>query len=353
MDTTMTIRALEPLITLKGHTDPIISIDYAQNCFLGQHFLASGSGSHIFNPRIENNKKKLTLSFCVIRFVVSLKEDNTCRIWDLKLNKVIKAIKGLSEPVMLFSFKVVLKHVYTYDLRTKDIILTEPVRRYEFSNDEINSIDVSDNDKFLATADDEGAVHIIDLCSHKIFKKTTKKHSNICMSVKFRPKKSWDVWSGGMDSYLFEWDFSRGSPKHVYDMSMYERYISDDGKWIAAGLGDSTLQVLSSLQQKSSSLQDVVLSGGHNAMVNCLSFVATSNSHQKDRQIHLVSGSPNSRFCLWSFNDTFPLSESLKPTIYQLDKSVGKLNHLIGYELNGNLYIVAAGTGALCIYTLQ
>lgn len=60
------------------------------------------------------------------------------------------------------------------------------------------------------------------------------------MSVKFRVKKSWEgkvqnitktrlsffnneyiVWSGGMDSKLYEWDFSRGLPTNIYDMSKY------------------------------------------------------------------------------------------------------------------------------------
>lgn len=27
------------------------------------------------------------------------------------------------------------------------------------------------------------------------------------------------VWSGGMDSKLYEWDFSRGLPTNIYDMS--------------------------------------------------------------------------------------------------------------------------------------
>lgn len=27
------------------------------------------------------------------------------------------------------------------------------------------------------------------------------------------------VWSGGMDSKLYEWDFSRGAPVNIHDMS--------------------------------------------------------------------------------------------------------------------------------------
>lgn len=39
------------------------------------------------------------------------------------------------------------------------------------------------------------------------------------MSAKFRAKKTWEVWSGGMDSKVYEWDFSRGLPTNIYDMS--------------------------------------------------------------------------------------------------------------------------------------
>lgn len=41
------------------------------------------------------------------------------------------------------------------------------------------------------------------------------------MSAKFRAKKTWEVWSGGMDSKVYEWDFSRGLPTNIYDMSKF------------------------------------------------------------------------------------------------------------------------------------
>lgn len=110
-----------------------------------------------------------------------------------------------------------------------------------------------------------------------------------------------------MDSKLYEWDFSRGLPTKIYDMSkymlffnlakelLYEKFIyieakepsaaqmfnppfvykvatSPDGEWIAASLGDSTIQLLSppNKKQKKFDLKEVRLEDGHNSMVNCL-----------------------------------------------------------------------------------
>lgn len=105
-----------------------------------------------------------------------------------------------------------------------------------------------------------------------------------------------------MDSKLYEWDFARGLPTNIYDMSkswditqfwfvnhevdakepttaqmfnppfVYKIATSPDGEWIAASLGDSTIQLLSppNKKQKRFELKEVRLQDGHNSMVNCL-----------------------------------------------------------------------------------
>ncbi|KAI7898169.1 WD40-repeat-containing domain protein [Cokeromyces recurvatus] len=329
----MSIKHITPLFELKGHHGPIITVDYADTSFLGNHILATGS------------------------------DDNTCRIWDLNSKRVIKGIKNLNEPVtsVKFAKKSSLpflylssgRNIHTYDLRAEGIILTEPAQSYQFSKDEINSIDINDNNTFLASVDDEGVLNIIDLGSHKIYKKTTKKHSNICMSVKFRARKPWEVWSGGMDSQVYEWDFSRGSPTHIYNMTpkepsstqmfnppfVYALDISPDGEWIAAGLGDTTIQLLSppNKKQKKYNLQEIRLENGHNAMVNCLSFLTNSN-----KELRLLTGSSNSRITVWNPTSTDKNQAILN--MYQLDNSIGKLNAFKAYELDHQIHIAAAGT---------
>ncbi|KAI8356180.1 WD40-repeat-containing domain protein [Blakeslea trispora] len=333
------MQVLEPTIELKGHKGSVISLEYSKDSILGDHVLASGS------------------------------EDNTCRIWDLKSTRVIKGIKGFNEPVTSIKFarKSSLPLVYiasgtkvhTFDLRNEGILLTEPIQTYAFSNDEINQIDIHESNKFLATADDEGVVHVIDLSTHKIYKKTAKKHSSICMTVKFRPKKSWEVWSGGMDSKVYAWDFSRGLPTDIYDMSnkepsakqmfnppfVHSMAVSSSGDWIAAGLGDTSIQLLSppNKKQKKFELQEKRLEDGHNTLVNCLSFASTT---------HLLSGSANGRVTLWNM-------DTLERTTVTLNSSFGKLNSLCALDTDDRLQFAAAGTsqfdqsGALSIFTIK
>ncbi|CEP13338.1 hypothetical protein [Parasitella parasitica] len=332
----MSITNINPLHDLKGHQASITAVEYSEKSFLGHHLLVSGS------------------------------DDKTCRIWDLESKKVLKGIKNLADPVTSIKFaKKNQPYIYlssgtkvlVYDLGNEGIIITDPIRTYDFSNDEINSIDVSDNNKFLATADDEGIVNIIDLGTHNIYKKTLVKHSNICMSVKFRAKQSWQLWSGGMDSKLYEWDFSRGIPTNIYDTNskepssaqmfnppfVYEIATSHTGEWIAAGLGDGTVRLLapSSKKQKKQS-REISLENGHNFMVNSVSFLT------KEKPL-LISGSANGRVTVWDHeNDTHPIV-----SMFQLDAKLGKLNSLTAFERDGALCIAAAGTGALHIYQLD
>ncbi|KAG1146991.1 hypothetical protein G6F37_004415 [Rhizopus arrhizus] len=292
---------IEPLHELKGHKGPVLTLDYSRISCIGEHVLASGS------------------------------EDNTCRIWDLRSNKAIKGINNLNEPVtsVKFAKKANLPLLYLSSG---------------------NKIDLNESNKFLATADDEGCVNIIDLSSDKIYKKTTKKHQTICMAAKFRPKKSWDVWSGGMDSKVYEWDFSRGSVTNIYDMNaeepsaaqmfnppfVYSLAISTDGKWIASSLGDSTIQLISPPSKKSKTIKKVRLMNGHNSMVNCLSFIEPNK---------LLSGAANGKLAVWSDFDNSTTS-TIDPTqSFQLKGNIHRFNWLETYEMDEKVYIAAAGVG--------
>ncbi|KAG2199664.1 hypothetical protein INT47_005189 [Mucor saturninus] len=340
----MSIKSITPLFDLKGHEASVLAVEYAKTSLLGEHILASGS------------------------------EDNTCRLWDIRSQQAVRKI-SLSEPVTSIKFgkksgssSLYLSSgtkVHTFDLRSEGASFAQPIQTYEFSNDEINSIDVNENNKYLATADDDGVVNVIDLGSHKIHKKSSKKHNNICMSVSFRAKKSWEVWSGGMDSKLYEWDFSRGLPTNIYDMNskepttaqmfnppfVYKVATSPDGEWIAASLGDSTIQLLSppNKKQKRFELKEIRLSDGHNSMVNCLSFLTGTKN-----ELNLISGAANGRVAIWNPSSKTPIQQ-----MYKLDDAIGKVNDLEAYMFGDHVQIAVAGTGesgdlgALKVYHLQ
>ena len=64
--------------------------------------------------------------------------------------------------------------------------------------EEINCVAVSEDGAFLAVADDSGAVRVLDLAEGKVCR-TLRRHTNICSSVAFRPKRPGSLLSAGLD----------------------------------------------------------------------------------------------------------------------------------------------------------
>ncbi|KAI8062177.1 WD40-repeat-containing domain protein [Gongronella butleri] len=327
---------LAPLAQLKGHTAPVLCLAHQKDTTLGQNILASGA------------------------------EDNTCRLWDMRTQRVAKGIKGLADPVTSIAFgpaDTALLYlssgtkVLTYDLRQPGIILTEAQCEYNFSSDEINSIDINKKHTFLATGDDEGAVNIVDLATHKLFKKQIKSHDTICMAVKFSPRKAWEVWSGGSDSKMIQRDFSKGRPLEVFGMAdlaatseqmfnppfVYTMDTSADGDWLAAGLGDASIQLFRLTDGKRRPLAKPDpchrLQDGHSYMVNCLSFVPKES---KDDTTRLISGSANGSLALWTFKEDVPALH----VQHQLDPaSMTRLNAVMALPTGDNDTLTCAAAG--------
>ncbi|KAI8376254.1 WD40-repeat-containing domain protein [Radiomyces spectabilis] len=319
---------------LKGHQASVCCIEYARQSFLGDHVLASGS------------------------------EDATCRIWDLRSGKVIKGIHNLKEAVgsVAFANKPDLPHFYLasgnqihiYDLRNTAMILTTSERQYEFSGDEINSIDMHPKKNFLASGDDCGEVKVVDLDNHKIYKQIKKKHQSICMAVKFRSRKPWEVWSGGLDSKVYKWDFSRGTPMDVYDMAsepvkaqmfnppfVYSLETSPDDAWIAAGSGDASIHLISNTRNRDAPTQ-LILENGHTTMVTALAFLEPTEEYP----VRLISGSANASLAYWQISSAQISGAPIIAKPLQLDPTMTKLNSLQVYELDNQAYIAAAGVGS-------
>ncbi|ORX57412.1 WD40 repeat-like protein [Hesseltinella vesiculosa] len=340
---------LTPSQQLKGHTAPVLCLAHQKESCLGPSVLASGA------------------------------EDNTCRLWDLRTHRAVKGIKNLDDPVTSIAFPspdtplLYLSSgtkVLTYDLRQPGMILTEALREYNFSNDEINAIAINKKNSFLATADDEGDVHIVDLSTHKLYKKQIKSHSSICMSVKFHPRKAWEVWSGGSDSKVIHRDFSKGRPLDIFNMAdiapssnqmfnppfVYALDVSPHGDWLAAGLGDASIQLVQLTDQKYRALPNAELGprllDGHSYMVSCLSFFASNDNDEP----FLLSGSANGSLALWDLKDatlqhTFemdPASMTRLNAVLALPGTSGEQQQCVAAGVLG-----AQGTqGALNVYNL-
>ncbi|KAI3456126.1 hypothetical protein Pfo_012789 [Paulownia fortunei] len=88
---------------------------------------------------------------------------------------------------------------------------------YNYNKDEINQIACHPKSSFLAAADDAGDVKIIDVHQRCLYKTLRAGHKSICSSVQFLPWRSWEVITGGLDSKLVMWDFSKGRPNKIVD----------------------------------------------------------------------------------------------------------------------------------------
>ncbi|KAF9434887.1 WD repeat-containing protein 53 [Entomortierella beljakovae] len=199
-------------------------------------------------------------------------EDRTCRIWDIRTNRVHKALTGFKSSVMTTSFTPADSHtiyvgsgntVFTYDLRMESLILdtTQATKLYEGAEDEINQIQVNHKASYLATCDDAGDVRVLDLKQHKWMRKLQRNHENIAMTVQFVPKKELQALSGGMDKLVVAWDFYKGraiqhietdtaqsdnaNAKQLFNPPfVHSIAIHPVGTRAAIGLGDGSVQFI-------------------------------------------------------------------------------------------------------------
>nr|XP_016511296.1 PREDICTED: WD repeat-containing protein 53 [Nicotiana tabacum] len=88
---------------------------------------------------------------------------------------------------------------------------------YNYNKDEINQIACNSKSSYLAAADDSGDVKIIDIRQSRMYKTLRAGHTSICSSAQFIPWRPWEVITGGLDSKLVLWDFSKGRPQTIWD----------------------------------------------------------------------------------------------------------------------------------------
>ena len=193
--------------------------------------------------------------------------------------------------------------IHLYDMRQ----LADAVTTFSHNEDEINEISLNEKETYLASCDDSGNIKLISTSDGKLYK-TLKKHTNICASVKFRPHRSWELISGGFDSKLIQWDFSKprafcqidmqeiGTPPESVDSYVvgppfvHSLSISSSGNTVAVGTENGLVQVFNSSKRTLSFEQTL---RRHTQGVSQVHFPSFS----QDRFV--ISGGNDERICIW------------------------------------------------------
>ncbi|KAK9267650.1 hypothetical protein L1049_010081 [Liquidambar formosana] len=159
--------------------------------------------------------------------LVATAGEDGCVCWfDMRCKDVICIMDLGKNPISSLCFKSGNEDIVYVSSGTEvkcfDVHLAtswKPLESYNYNKEEINQIACNSKSSFLATADDGGDVKIIDIHQQCLYKTLRAGHTSICSSVQFLPWRPWEVITGGLDSKLVMWDFSKGRPYKIVDFS--------------------------------------------------------------------------------------------------------------------------------------
>ncbi|CAA7402380.1 unnamed protein product [Spirodela intermedia] len=181
-------------------------------------------------PRLLRGHKG-TVTCCIASrarpgILVSSGEDGRICWFDLRCKDAPFTVDVGTEPITSLCFKAGNEDVLYGSLGTEiigfDIHMASSMKRlesYNHNKEEINQIAFSPKSSFLAAADDSGETKIIDAHQKSLYKTLRSVHNNICSSVQFLSWRPWLAVTGGLDSKLVLWDFSKGRPQNIIDFA--------------------------------------------------------------------------------------------------------------------------------------
>lgn len=187
----------DPVSIGRGHTDSVVALS------LSDRLLASGG------------------------------EDGSVYLWSLGQSSFPVLHAPRNEPCSSLKFSIekpdILYSAHNRQLLSWDVrILREPLSQWNVNEDEINSIDLLDKEARLASSDDSGSIQLVDTNTGQIIR-TLKKHDNICSCAKFRPNRTWQLISGGLDCRVIVSDWKgTGLGVIIFEMNEIIDDILDD-----------------------------------------------------------------------------------------------------------------------------
>ncbi|KAL1826846.1 hypothetical protein ACET3Z_005258 [Daucus carota] len=157
--------------------------------------------------------------------LIATSGEDGCVCWfDLRCKDVLFVMNVGDDPVSSLCFKQDNEDIIyvssgngvkSFDVHQMGSL--KPLQSYNYNQEEINQIVCSSKSSFVAAADDGGDVKIIDIRQHRPYKTLRNSHESICSTVQFLPWRTWEVITGGLDSKLIMWDFSKGRPLKILD----------------------------------------------------------------------------------------------------------------------------------------
>lgn len=226
----------------------------------------------------------------------------------------------------------------------------KPLHMFHLSGDEINQVDINPRASFICACDDSGDIKLIDVENLCVYKTLTRQHKNICSTVKFNPRKPWELFSGGLDCQLIRWDFNRGRPLFVIDVQT-SHSVNNDKKTlesymvnppmvhcvdvlssihcVVCALGNGSVAVYSAFSPKQ--LEAICLAHLHStsvACVCCLEIPGREPTHV------VVSGGNDGNICVSILKYERPREQvkTQKKQHSQLQQSLGELNLIVTIE---------------------
>lgn len=233
---------------------------------------------------------------------------------------------------------------------------------FHFNSDEINQIDINPKGSFICAGDDSGEIKVIDVEKLCLYKTLNRQHSNICSTLKFNPRKPWEMFSGGLDCLLIRWDFSRGRPLFTVDVQTSDREGDKNSEEqtlksymvnpamvhsidvfrsthsVVCGLGNGSVSVYSSLLPKK--LEAVCSAPFHSTSVAFICCVETSNNH------FIVSGGNDEKICVSRlvYNKKSTLVKPQQKQQSRLGQATGELDLIACIEHQSKINWMAVDT---------
>jgi WD40 repeat protein len=278
----------EPIRTLEGHTDRVLSVAFSPDSSL----LASGSVDNSIRLWLVNEDRLLrTMSgqpFPVMGLdfapngatLATASSDGILRIWQVSNGLLLNSLSGHGDWITDVDYapdgRTIATSSRDFTVRIWNILLSRLMKIVDEGMAEVNSLAYSPDGRLLAWAEQDGRVRILNLSS-QTWQHILAAGSEPATSVAFSPDGAL-LASGYWDGALRIWDVSSGNllqTINAHPAAVTDVEFALQGGWLATSSRDSTLRLWKILPPPSANLLQETperVYTGHTGPVNSLAF---------------------------------------------------------------------------------